>query len=144
MPALKFSEYVVGQRYETKSIKLSKTDIMEFAKIYDPQYMHLDEEKAKKGRFGSLIASGMQTMNISFKLWIEVGVYGENVVAGTGMNHIQFIKPVFPDDELRVVAEVIELLPRRRGNGIVTVLLTTYNQNHQKVFQAELSALIDN
>ena len=88
---MKFSEYVVGQRYETKSIKLSKSDIMEFAKIYDPQYMHLDEEKAKKGRFGSLIASGMQTMNISFKLWIEVGVYGENVVAGTGMNHIQFL-----------------------------------------------------
>ncbi|NUU76845.1 MaoC family dehydratase [Paenibacillus xylanilyticus] len=141
---MKYSEYAIGQVYKTKSIKLSKTDIMEFAKMYDPQYMHLDEEKAKQGRFGSLIASGMQTMNISFKLWIEVGVYGEHVVAGTGMNNIQFIKPVFPDDELHVTAEVINLLPRRRGNGIVTVLLTTFNQNNQKVFQAELSALIDN
>ena len=141
---MKFSEYEVGQRYETKALKLSKEDIIEFAKVYDPQYMHIDEEKAKQGRFGNLIASGMQTMSTSFKLWVETGVYGEHVVAGTGMNNIQFIKPVFPDDELRVVVEVIETVPKRRGNGILTVQLSTYNQDEVKVFQAELSALIDN
>ncbi|MFP7477016.1 MaoC family dehydratase [Terribacillus saccharophilus] len=141
---MKFSEFEAGQRYETKSIKLSKEDIIEFAKVYDPQYMHIDEEKAKRGRFGNLIASGMQTMSASFKLWVEEGIYGEHVVAGTGMNNIQFIKPVFPDDELRVVVEVIDTVPKRRGNGIVTVQLSTFNQDEVKVFQAELSALIDN
>ncbi|SNZ02907.1 Acyl dehydratase [Terribacillus aidingensis] len=141
---MRFSEFKVGQRYETKSIKLSKETIVDFAKIYDPQYMHIDEEKAKQGRFGDLIASGMQTMSVSFKLWVEEGIYGENVVAGTGMNNIQFIKPVYPDDELRVVVEVIEILPKRRGNGIVTIQLNTYNQHDVQVFQAELSALIDN
>ncbi|WP_077306298.1 MaoC family dehydratase [Terribacillus halophilus] len=141
---MRFSEFEVGQRYETKSIKLSKESIIDFANVYDPQYMHIDEEKAKQGRFGDLIASGMQTMSVSFKLWVEEGIYGEEVVAGTGMNNIQFIKPVYPDDELRVVVEVIEILPKRRGNGIVTIQLNTYNQNDVKVFQAELSALIDN
>jgi acyl dehydratase len=141
---MRFSEFEIGQRYETKSIKLSKESIVEFAKIYDPQYMHIDEEKAKQGRFGDLIASGMQTMSVSFKLWVEEGIYGEHVVAGTGMNNIQFIKPVYPDDELRVVVEVIEILPKRRGNGIVTIQLNTYNQQDVQVFQAELSALVDN
>jgi acyl dehydratase len=141
---MKFSEFEVGQRYETKSIKLSKEAIVDFAKVYDPQYMHIDEEKAKQGRFGDLIASGMQTMSLSFKLWVEAGIYGEEVVAGTGMNNIQFLKPVYPDDELRVVVEVIDILPKRRGNGIVTIQLNTYNQNDVKIFQAELSALIDN
>jgi acyl dehydratase len=141
---MKFSEFEVGQRYETKSIKLSKEAIVDFAKVYDPQYMHIDEEKAKQGRFGDLIASGMQTMSLSFKLWVEEGIYGEEVVAGTGMNNIQFLKPVYPDDELRVVVEVIDILPKRRGNGIVTIQLNTYNQNDVKIFQAELSALIDN
>lgn len=141
---MKFNEYVIGKSYRTKSIQLSKKDIIDFAKIYDPQYMHIDEAKAKEGRFGSLIASGMQTMSTSFKLWVELGIYGEEVVAGTGMNNIKFIKPVFPDDEIRVLAEVIELAPRRSSGGIVTVLLTTFNQNNEKVFQAELSALIRN
>lgn len=141
---MKFNEYVIGEAYRTESIQLSKKDIIDFAKIYDPQYMHIDEAKAKEGRFGSLIASGMQTMSTSFKLWVELGVYGEEVVAGTGMNNIKFIKPVFPDDEISVLSEVIELSPRRSIGGIVTVRLTTFNQNDEKVFQAELSALISN
>lgn len=141
---MKFNEYVIGETYRTESIQLSKKDIIDFAKIYDPQYMHIDEAKAKEGRFGSLIASGMQTMSTSFKLWVELGIYGEDVIAGTGMNNIKFIKPVFPDDEISVLSEVIELAPRRSRGGIVTVLLTTFNQNNEKVFQAELSALISN
>ncbi|WP_366296127.1 MaoC family dehydratase [Paenibacillus sp. AN1007] len=141
---MKFSDFEVGQRYETKSVILTKDDIIRFAEMYDPQYMHLDEEKAKQGRFGSLIASGMQTLNVSFKLWIDVGVYGDHIIAGTGMNQLQFLKPVYPEDELHVIAEVIELRPRRVGNGTVTVLLSTYNQKGQNVFRAELSALVDN
>lgn len=141
---MKFSDFIIGQRYETASVTLTKEDIIRFAEIYDPQYMHLDEEKAKQGRFGGLIASGIQTLNLSFKLWIEVGIYGEHIIAGTGMNQIQFLKPVYPGDELRVIAEVTELRPRRTGNGTVTVLLSTYNQKGQNVFRAELSALVDN
>jgi acyl dehydratase len=141
---LKFNEFVKGESYRTESIQLSKKDIIDFAKIYDPQYMHVDEAKAKEGRFGSLIASGMQTMSTSFKLWVELGVYGEDIVAGTGMNDIKFIKPVFPDDEIHVLAEVIDLAPKRNYGGIVTILLTTFNQHNEKVFQAELSALISN
>ncbi|MEI2285319.1 MaoC family dehydratase [Paenibacillus polysaccharolyticus] len=141
---MKFSDFKIGQRYETGSILLTKEDILHFAELYDPQYMHLDEDKAKKGRFGDLIASGMQTLNVTFRLWIDVGVYGEHIIAGTGMNHIQFLKPVYPGDELHVVAEVTELRPRRTGNGTVTVLLSTYNQKGQNVFRAELSALVDN
>ncbi|CAI6043482.1 hypothetical protein PAECIP112173_01103 [Paenibacillus sp. JJ-100] len=141
---MRFSDFKIGQRYETKSAVLTRDDIIRFAEVYDPQYMHLDEEKAKQGRFGGLIASGMQTLNISFKLWIDVGVYGDHMIAGTGINHIQFMKPVYPGDELRVVAEVTELRPRRTGNGTVTVLLSTYNQKGQNVLRAELSALVDN
>ncbi|MDN4603081.1 MaoC family dehydratase [Paenibacillus sp. F6_3S_P_1C] len=141
---MKFNEYVIGECYRTDSIQLSKQDIIDFAKIYDPQYMHLDEAKAKEGRFGSLIASGMQTMSVSFKLWVELGNYGEDIVAGTGMNNVKFIKPVFPDDKISVLSEVIALAPKRNYGGMVTVLLTTFNQHNEKVFQAELSALISN
>ncbi|MDR7238151.1 acyl dehydratase [Neobacillus drentensis] len=48
---MKFDEFTVGQVFETKSFKMTKADIMRFAGEFDPQYMHLDEEKAKQGRF---------------------------------------------------------------------------------------------
>ncbi|MEO2226445.1 MaoC family dehydratase [Priestia megaterium] len=138
---MKLDEFTIGQVFETKSLKLTKEDIMRFAKEFDPQYMHLDEEKAKQGRFNGIIASGIHTMALSFKLWIEQGMYEEDVIAGTEMNNIKFIKPVYPGDELRTIVKVIEKKTKKSETGILTVLLSTYNKE-QKVFEGELSVLI--
>ncbi|MGG4380749.1 MaoC family dehydratase [Priestia megaterium] len=138
---MKLDEFTIGQVFETKSLKLTKEDIMRFAKEFDPQYMHLDEEKAKQGRFNGIIASGIHTMALSFKLWIEQGMYEKDVIAGTEMNNIKFIKPVYPGDELRTIVKVIDKKTKKSETGILTVLLSTYNKE-QKVFEGELSVLI--
>src|SRR4051812_44535783 len=138
---MKFDEFTIGQVFETKSFKLTKEDIMRFAGEFDPQYMHLDEEKAKQGRFNGIIASGIHTIGISFKLWIEQGIYGDDVIAGTGMNNIKFIKPVYPGDELHTIVEVLDKKEKKEA-GIITVLLSTYNDKEEKVFEGDLSALI--
>ena len=117
---------------------------MEFAHTFDPQYMHIDEAKANAGRFNGIIASGIHTLAISFKLWVEEGKYGEDVIAGTGMNNVKFIRPVYPDDELYTVIKVIDKKDRKDNNGILTVRLTTFNDEDNKVFKADLSALIKN
>ncbi|MFJ7744719.1 MaoC family dehydratase [Peribacillus sp. NPDC097295] len=139
---MKLDEFTIGQVFETKSMKLTQEDIMKFAGEFDPQYMHLDEKKANQGRFNGIIASGIHTMSISFKLWIEQGMYGEDVIAGTGMNHIKFIKPVYPDDELYTIVEVLDKKAIKEESGILTVLLSTYNDKKEKVFTGELSVLI--
>ena len=139
---MKLKEFTIGQVFETKSFKLTKEDIMRFAGEFDPQYMHLDEEKANQGRFNGIIASGIQTLAISFKLWIEQGIYGEDVIAGTQMNNIKFIKPVYPDDELHTIVEVIDKKEKKNETGILTVLLSTFNDKEEKVFEGDLSVLI--
>lgn len=139
---MKLNEFQIGDRFETKSHKLTKEDIIRFAGEFDPQYMHLDEEKAKQGRFNGIIASGIHTLSISFKLWVEEGKYGEDVIAGTRMNNIKFIKPVYPDDELRVIVEVIGKKAIKKELGLLTVALSTFNEKNEKVFEGELSALV--
>ncbi|MBU8607104.1 MaoC family dehydratase [Bacillus pumilus] len=139
---MKLNEFAIGQKFETKSFKLTKEDIMRFAGEFDPQYMHLDEEKANQGRFNGIIASGIQTLAISFKLWIEQGAYGDDVIAGTQMNNINFIKPVYPNDELHTIVEVIDKREKKNKTGILTVLLSTFNDKEEKVFEGDLSVLI--
>lgn len=139
---MKFDEFTVGQVFETKSFKMTKADIMRFAGEFDPQYMHLDEEKAKKGRFDGIIASGLHTLSISVRLWIEQGIYGDDIIAGTGMNNMKFIKPVYPGDELYTIAEVIDKKETKNESGIITVLLSTYNDKEVKVLEVDLSGLI--
>ena len=115
---------------------------MRFAGEFDPQYMHVNEEKANQGRFNGIIASGIHTLAISFKLWVEQGMYGDDVIAGTQMNNIKFIKPVYPNDELHTIVEVINKEAKKKETGILTVLLTTFNDKEEKVFEGDLSVLI--
>ena len=139
---MKLDEFSIGQVFQTKSMKLSKEDIMRFAGEFDPQYMHLDEEKANQGRFNGIIASGIHTLALTFKLWVEEGLYGEDVIAGTRMNNIKFIKPVYPEDELHIIVEVIDKKATKEESGILTVSLSTYNDKEEKVFEGDLSVLI--
>ena len=139
---MKLDEFTIGQVFQTKSLKLTKENIMKFAGEFDPQYMQLDEEKANLGMFNGIIASGIHTLAISFKLWVEAGFYGEDVIAGTRMNNIKFIKPVYPEDELHIIVEVIDKKATKNETGILTVLLSTFNHKEEKVFEGDLSVLI--
>lgn len=141
---MQFHEFHIGQTFTTKPLQVTSDNIKQFASEFDPQYMHLDEEKAARGRFNGIIASGIQTLAISFKLWVETGSYGEDVIAGTAMNNIRFIKPVYPGDELHTVVEVIDLQEKRNETGIVTVTLSTFNDKEEKVFVGDLSVLVKN
>ena len=139
---MKLDEFTIGDVFETKSHKLTKEDIVRFAGEFDPQYMHLDEEKANQGRFNGIIASGIHTLAISFKLWVEEGSYGADIIAGTKMNNIKFIKPVYPDDELHIIVEVIDKKAIKNETGLLTVLLSTFNDKEEKVFEGDLTVLI--
>ena len=98
---MKYDDFIVGETFKTKSLHITEEEIIQFATTFDPQYMHID-----KSRFKGIIASGMHTLSISFKLWVEEGKYGEEVVAGTQMNNVKFIKPVYPGNTLYVIAEI--------------------------------------
>jgi len=139
---MKLNEFTIGQEFISKPFHLTKEKIQEFASEYDPQFLHIDDEKANQSRFNGIIASGMHTLAISFKLWVEEGKYGEDVIAGTGMNNIKYIKPVYPDDTLHTVIKVIDKQARKDDTGILTVKLSTYNQHERKVLEGELSALM--
>ena len=114
---MKLDEFTIGQVFQTKSFELTKENIKNFAEVYDPQYMHLNEEKAKMGRFNGIIASGIQTLSITFKLWIEEGCHEDDIIAGTGMNNIKFLAPVYPNDKLNTIVKVIDKnqIKARRG-----------------------------
>lgn len=139
---MRFDEFILEQVFETRSIKVSKEEIMSFADQFDPQYMHLDEEKAKQGRFKGIIASGLHTLSLSFRLCIDVGMFGEEVIAGTGINNLRFIKPVFPDDALYSIIKVIDKKKTKNNAGIVTMLVTSFTNEGEKVLEFEMSALV--
>jgi acyl dehydratase len=54
-----FEDFAVGQVFKPNGrVRIEKEDIIAFARQFDPQPFHLDEEAARHSMFGRLVASG--------------------------------------------------------------------------------------
>ena len=62
-----FDDLKVGMRFKSEAVMVSKDDIIRFAREYDPQPFHLDDEAAKKTILGGLAASGWHTAAIAMR-----------------------------------------------------------------------------
>src|ERR1700728_1748263 len=68
-----FEDFVVGQNFQpTPRLRVEKADIIAFARQFDPQPFHLDEEAARKSIFGRLVASGWHTAAMELRIETEV------------------------------------------------------------------------
>jgi len=133
--ALYFEDFKPGDRFDSATLTITEALIMEFARFYDPQPFHTDPEAAKATVYGGLIASGLQTIGIGFKLFFETGVLSACSLGSPGLDEIRWKAPVRPGDTLRVVAEVLEARPSasKPDRGIVRILFTTLNQRGEAV-----------
>ena len=135
MRALYFEDFKPGDRFDSATLTITEALIIEFARFYDPQPFHTDPEAAKATVYGGLIASGLQTIGIGFKLFFETGVLSACSLGSPGLDEIRWKAPVRPGDTLRVVAEVLEARPSssKPDRGIVRILFTTLNQRGETV-----------
>jgi len=142
-PSLCFEDVVVGQRHRSGTRVVVEDDIIAFARQWDPQPFHLDHAAAMGSLFGTLVASGLQTLLISFNLYNDIGLFRTTALAGAGMERVYWLAPVYPGDQLQVGVEFAAKRPVRAANrGLVTVRLTTLDGPGRQVLTLELLVLV--
>ncbi len=119
----------VGQKYATDSYTLTKQEILDFARQFDPQPFHTDEVAAKDTFFGQLVASGWHTVAITMRLLVGSGLPVEGGLIGMGAE-LAWPRPTLPDSTLHVESEVLELRPMRSRpeRGLAIIRSETKNQ----------------
>jgi acyl dehydratase len=124
----------VGQTFTSGTHEIDAAQISAFAREFDPQPFHLDDEAAKSTLFGGLAASGWHTAAISMRLQVQTGLPLAGGIIGGG-GEISWPKPTRPGDVLRVVNEIEEVTPSRSrpDRGTVTVRCETRNQRDEIV-----------
>ncbi len=116
----------IGQTYTSGTLTLDKDEMIAYAKIFDPQPMHIDEEKAKDSFFGRLIGSGWHALSSTIRLMAESKPFGETPLVGMEVDKIRFMAPLLPDVTLRAKMEIVELKESKKpGRGYVRVHVTT-------------------
>ena len=134
MPLLYLEDLAVGQKFGSGTVRVDAEAIKAFAREFDPQPFHLDEEAAKASFFQGLAASGWHTAALTMRLLVTGAFTPAGGLVGAG-NEISWTRPVRPGDVLRVESEVLEVRPSksRPHQGMVKMRNTTFNQNDEPV-----------
>ena len=135
MPGRYFEDYAVGQKFGSGTVTVTADRIKSFAREFDPQPFHTDEEAARHTFFGGLVASGWHTAAMTMKLLVASDLRPAGGIVGAGFDEFRWPLPVRPGDELRIESEILEVRPSksRPHVGLVKVRTTTYNQKNEAV-----------
>ncbi|MGD9783625.1 MAG: MaoC family dehydratase [Hyphomicrobiaceae bacterium] len=130
---LTFDDLHVGQRFLSGEHTITAEEIKDFARTYDPQGFHLDEDAARGTLFEGLAASGWHTAAITMRLVVQSFPIAGGVIGAGG--ELVWPRPTRPGDTLRVEIEILELHPSRSRPDRGSALLrnTTLNQHGHAV-----------
>jgi len=138
-----FEDFKLGDVFETEGVTLTEAMIIAFAFQYDPQPFHIDAQAASRSPYGGLIASGFQTLALTFRLFRDTGVVTGSSLGEAGADELRWLRPVRPGDTLRARVSVAGLLPSRRPDrGMVRLAYTTLNQHGEAVMTVTVSHLV--
>jgi len=128
-------DFAAGQTYGSGRLGIDKDRIQSFAREFDPQPFHLDEEAARETLFGGLAASGWHTAALTMRLLVESELEPAGGIVGAGFDELRWPLPVRPGDELHLHSEILEVRQSksRPSQGLIKVRTTTLNQDGQAV-----------
>ena len=131
-----FEDLVVGAETDFGSYEVTREEVLEFARKYDPQPFHLSDEEAAKTHFGRLSASGWHTAAMTMAVIARHVVAGGQAGLGSpGIDELRWKKPVYPGDTLFVRGQILEKTPSRSRPeiGSFRTQTTVTNQDGQVV-----------
>jgi acyl dehydratase len=128
-------DFVSGAVYEYGPVTVSEAEILEFARKYDPQPIHIEPGWARTGPFGGLIASGWHTTALTMRLLVDNYLPAAASLGSPGIDELRWVRPVRPGDALSVRVTVLETRPSRSkpDRGIIRSQIEVLDAHGQVV-----------
>lgn len=134
----------VGTTLAYGAYAVTKDEIFEFARAYDPQPHHVDEEAAKLSLVKGLCASGWHSCAIFMRMFYD-GVLAEAAsLGGPGIDEVKWMKPVRPGHILKARSTCLEkrVMRSRPGVGICKMRHEVLNQHDELLMIMENAVFI--
>ncbi len=124
-----WEDFAPGRVIEHGPRRISREEIVAYAREFDPQPFHLDEEAARHSMLGGLCASGWHSCCILMRMSAESFVLNSSSMGAPGVDEVRWLAPIRPGDDLTLRATVLSTRPSssRPDMGLVNVLLELFN-----------------
>jgi len=138
-----FEDLVVGEETLFGHYDVTREEVLDFARKYDPQPFHLSDEEAAKTHFGRIAASGWHTTAMTMAVIARHVVADEQAGLGSpGIDELRWLKPVYPGDRLTVRGKIIEKTPSRSKPDIGSFRTQTTVTNQDGVDVMRFTSIV--
>jgi len=138
-----FEDLEVGAETYYGSYEVTRDEVIEFARKYDPQPFHLSDEAAARTYFGRLAASGWHTCAMTMAVIVRNFEKQQTAGLGSpGVDELRWMKPVYPGDTLHVRGTIIDKTPSRSKPDIGTFRTQTVVSNQDDVPVMKLTSIV--
>jgi acyl dehydratase len=146
-----FEGVEIGFAADLGSYDFTRENVIAFARRYDPQAFHLDDEAAARSHFGRIAASGWHTAAAWMKCYVATGdrLKRERAIAfdpgpSPGFSDMKWPRAVYPGDRVRYSTRVTAKreLASRPAWGLVFMHNEGINQLGQPVFSFSGKVLV--
>ena len=137
-----FEDVQVGDTERFGRYEVTREEIIEYARQFDPQPFHLDEEAAKASMFGGLIASGWHTGAMLIRMLNDHSIPRAATTGALGFDDLKWVKPVRPGDTLSVETRVLEKTESRNRPEIGVVKIESRVLNQAGELKMSLVSLV--
>ncbi|MCO1654763.1 MaoC family dehydratase [Pseudonocardia humida] len=139
---LAFEDFTPGRVFQLGTTVVDREEMLAFARRFDPQPFHVDEEAAKESIFGGLAASGWFTVGLWMRAYADGVLNGATSLGSPGGEEIAWPAPVFAGDELVATMEVLEARRSRTRPGVGLVRLRAHlRRGEQEVFRSTFTGM---
>jgi acyl dehydratase len=137
-------DYKPGDVFELGAYDITRDEIIEFSRKYDPFPFHVNDEAGRATVFGGIIASGWLTALVWLRLLHKTFLCYETTLGSPGHEEMNWPRPVRPGDRLEGRVEIREnRVSRSRPElGLVRCTGTLSNQNGEQVFMTTWTLIV--
>jgi acyl dehydratase len=132
----------IGETTPLGTFTLTRAELVAFAQRWDPQDFHVDPVAAAAGRFGDVIASGVQTLAIFQRLSVLAAEADWAVIAGTRLLDVRFLRPVRPGCTLSGGVRVDSVTFDQQRRRAAVVRAGWLHDDDGRVFEIRSEALV--
>jgi len=138
-PTLYWEDFPVGTVLSFGAMKVEREDTLAFARRFDPQPFHIDDEAAAASLFGRLSASGWHTCAMAMRMMCDGYLLRSASLGSPGMDQLRWLKPVFPGDTLHMRHTILEarVMQSRPAVGLMLGESVVLNQHDEAVLSMQ-------
>jgi len=134
-----WEDFPVGQVREFGAMPVTRDEVLDFARKFDPQPFHVDDGAAERSLFGRLAASGWHTCAMAMRMMCDEYLLESSSLGSPGLESLKWLKPVYPGDTLSVRLTTLDARPMnsRPEVGLVRSKWEVLNQHREPVMSME-------